>query len=367
MSTGAARAPGNGPWGRGPVSGLPWWSGVSWRTPGTLAEFVAGPRAGRGVDLVQMFAPVQQGLAHSWDMLAGGAGDDPGTHDGALTCTRGGKQGWHIWANPALRALPIAYALRIVPEGPESNADAKNPKVWEDIASGKRDDVWLRLGNRFAWNDRMFGRTAPLILELGWEMSGDWYPWSLCGLIGEQPAHELFPEAWARIVTGIRRGYRAQAGVHCHYQFVFRPGRVTLDGVRLDRYLPPPGTWDALGVSAHDNAPVTSAATPRASWHPHHDKDGKCLMEGWTLLAEVARRYRRGVAILEWGGYPDDSVTYKSGDGGLFVRSFWEFLQEHAELVVAECFFDREATSFLARPAWTASRTYTELWGQPFV
>jgi hypothetical protein len=367
---------GNGPWGRGPVSGLPWWSGVSWRGLGAMADFVAGPRRGRGVDLIQMFAPVQQGLADSWDMLAGGAGDDPATHDGVLTCTKGGKQASWIWGNPVTRATAIAYTIRVVPiNEADSNENGRNPRVWEDLAAGKRDDVWRRLGRRFAWNDRQFGRTAPLLLEPAWEMSGGWYPHSIAGAVPpaalglqSKAAWELFPEAWARIVGGIRAGYREQSGQpgeHCPYLFVFRPARATLDGVRLDKFLPCPSTWDALGLTAHDNAPVTSAAAPRASWHPHHDKHGKCTMEGWTLLAEIARKYRRGIALLEWAGYPEDSITYRSGDGGLFVRSLWDFLQEHRELVAAECFFDREATSLTSRPTWAASRVYTELWGQP--
>lgn len=361
---------GNGPWGRGPVSGLPWWSGVSWRTPGTLDMFVAGPRAGRPLDLVHFFAPAGPGLAQTWDALAGGAGDDPGTHEGALTFTKGGRQAFWIWSDPTVRAMAVAYSLRVVPASEaDSNENGRRPQTWEEIAAGKRDDVWRRLGSRFAWLDRQFGRTAPLLLEPAWEMSGGWFPWSLAGRCGDTGpwAWELFPAAWARIVGGIRAGYRQQAGQHCAYSFVFRPARAVLDGVRLDRYLPCPSTWDAIGVSAHDNAPVTSAATPRASWQAHHAKDGKCLMEGWALLADIARRHRRGVALLEWAGYPGDSITYRSGDGGLFVRSLWEFLQEHSELVCAECFFDREATSFISRPAWTASRTYTELWGQPIV
>jgi len=116
----------HGPWGPGPVSGLPWHSGVAWRTAESLKAFIAGPRNGRGVDLVQLFAPTQQGLSATWDMLAGGPGDDPSVHDGAITFLKGGRQGQLIWGSPLIRPLPVAYALRLVPDQ-ASNENGANP------------------------------------------------------------------------------------------------------------------------------------------------------------------------------------------------------------------------------------------------
>jgi hypothetical protein len=360
--------PENGPWGRGRASGMPWWSGMAWRgNAASWQAFVAGPRNGVGCDLLQLFGPSSEPLAHSWDALAGGAGDSPETTDGVLTFSKGSKQGQVLWGDPATRALPIAYTIRPVPIDPAaSNEDGRNPGTWESIAKGEHDDVWRRLGMRLAYQDQKWGRTAPLVLEIGHEMSGAWYQHSIHGQLPDgRWCYEIFPTAWARIVENIRAGCLKQAGKQCPYLFIFRPGRCALPaGVRLDRYLPPPGTWDAIGITCHDNQPWCTTTVPRACWTPALDKSGSVDMEGLELLAEVAEKYRKGIAIVEWAPYPPESTTYRSGpDAGIFVQAMFDFFREHSHLVACECYFEREACSLTSRPDWSATQAYRRLWG----
>jgi hypothetical protein len=359
---------GNGPWGRGPRSGLPWWSGVAWNGADKLAAFVAGPRAGRPVDMLQLFAPKENGLAASWDMLAGGAGDDPETCDGVLTFTRGGKQGQVIWGDPATRALPVVYSIRLVPADPlVANAAAARPETWLELARGAHEDVWRRLGMRLAHLDAKWGRTAPLVLEPGWEMSGDWYDWSLHGKLADgHAAWQVFPSAWGRVVGRIREGYLKEARRQPPLQFLFRPGRAVLPGgVRMDRYLPSPGDFDLIGLSQHDNQPQCSLANPRACWEPARGRDGVVAMEGLLLLAELADRHKRGILIAEWAGYPPgtESGYPSNAEGEAFVQAIHDFFSTFTHLAVGECFFDRSVTSFSTRLGWSASQAYRKLWG----
>jgi hypothetical protein len=359
----------NGPWGPGERSGHRWWSGVAFRgTIPPLLAFVQGPRAGVKIDLVQVFSPGNAGLNDSWEHIAGGPGDDPTKLDGTLTMTRGSKQAAVIWTDPLTGGLPVAYTIRPIPSC-ASNEDGKNPAVWEEIAKGEHDSVYRMLGRRMAHLDQKHNRTAPLILEIGHECSGGWYPHSIEGALPDgRFVWQIFPGAWARIVEGIRQGYLSLGGKYCPYLFVFRPARgVLAGGVRLDRYLPPPGTWDAIGLSQHDNAPMCSAANPRACWSPSVRKDGTVEMEGLLLLAEIADRHRRAIAIFEWAGYPPDTATVYPGnpEGERFVAAFWDFCRTHSHLIAAECYFDRGATGFAERPDWSASIAYRARWGAP--
>lgn len=358
-----------GVWGPGPFSGLRWWSGVAWR--GIAADafnaFVSGPRGGRKVDLVQLFSPANPPLAHDWAMIAGGPGEDPSKLDGTLTTTRGGKQAALIWTDPVIAGLPVIYSLRTVPTGASSNEGGRNPAVWDDIAKGGFDGVFTMLGRRFGYLDDRHRRTALMVLEPAWEMSGDWYPWSIAGVLSDNRwCYQVFPDAWARIVDGIRAGYLRETGRNCPYLFLFRPGRLVLGaGVRLDRYLPPSGTWDCLGITCHDNAPWCCAEAPRACWTPAVGKAGVVQMEGLELLAEQAERYKKPIVIAEWAGYPPESQNYKSSpQGEFFVQAMWDFFSEHTHLVAAECFFDRGETTFISRPDWSASKAYRRLWGR---
>jgi hypothetical protein len=357
----------NGPWGPGRSSGLRWWSGVALRGgSGSLAGFVAGPRAGRKVDLVQVFSPGNEGLRDTWDHIAGGPGEDASVLDGTLTTTKGGKQGQLIWADPVIGGLPVAFTIRPIPTV-ASNEDGRNPAVWQEIASGARDQVYRMLGRRMAFLDQRHGRTAPLILEIAHEMSGGWYPHSIEGALPDgRFVWQIFPAAWDRIVDKIREGYLSLGGKLCPYQFVFRPARgVLAGGVRMDRYLPPPGTWDALGITQHDNTPCATAESPRACWQPAL-KNGRAEMEGLLLLAELAEKYRRGIAILEWSPYPPESTTYRSGpDAAVFIQAMWDFCSQHSHLLAAECYFDRAACGMTERPGWSASLAYRERWGAP--
>lgn len=358
----------NGPWGPGEHSGHRWWSGVAWRgQTACLNTFVAGPRCGVKVDVVQVFGPGNAGLKDTWDHIAGGPGDDPTKLDGTLTTTKGSKQGQLIWADPILGALPIIFSVRPIPAS-ASNEEGRNPAVWREIASGEHDKVYQMLGRRMAYLDQKHGRTAPLALEIAWEMNGSWYSHSIEGALPDGPfCWQIFPSAWSRIVEGIRQGYLSLGGKHCPYQFVFRPARVVLaGGVRMDRFLPSPGTWDAIGLTCHDNPPFCSPAEPRAAWNLSMGKDNKPLMEGWLLLAELADRFRKAIVFAEWSGYPPGSTSSPGNPNGeVFIAAFWDFCRQHSHLIGAECYFDRASCSIADRPDWSATLAYQERWGAP--
>jgi hypothetical protein len=359
----------NGPWGPGRSSGLRWWSGCAFTSLEKLQAFVAGPRCGRPVDILQLFGPSEAGLAHSWDAIAGGPGDSPEATEGLMTMRRGAKQGTVIWLDPVTSKLPICYTIRPIPIDPAvSNEDGRRPESWLEIKDGLRDDVFLRLGRRLAYQDAKNGRTAPLILEIGHEMSGAWYGHSIHGRLPDgRFAYEIFPDAWDRLTDKIREGYTRQAGRQCAISFCFRPARGVLPGgVRMDRYVPPAGSWDLIGLSQHDNEPMCCAAAPRANWAAFERK-GMVVMEGLLAVAELADRFRKGIGLFEWAGYPPDATAYPGNPegGAAFIEAMWTFFAEHSRLVAAETFYDRGNTSFTTRPDWSASIAYRARWGAP--
>ena len=349
-----------GAWGAGPRSGDRWWTGFGDVTGNNLGIVDSFERLrNRPVDLVALWAPRLQ--ISSWDDMAGGPGDNEAVIGGTLS--KGVNNRKVIWDNPSTRSLPVHLNLTLVPP-PFSNRNGANPGIWWDYAAGQFDVYWRRLGRRMAHLDDITNRTAPLILDLGWEHSGPWYPWSITGARAGTPAYTQFPTAFARIVAAIREGHRAYAGQDCPYLFCWRPARVAVAaGIRHAAFYPGDEVVDLIGISHHERDPYLTPsnwASRTSGWPPGN----KFTREGWDPFFDFCASRGKKACFPEWSPIQHHPVYEPSGYPEEFFRLTRSYIESRLELFAYDCYFNGDEAKLTAKPAWAGTGEYKKLWGR---
>lgn len=339
-------------WGRGPVSGLPWWSGVRYPTAGNtkLQRWIAAGRPGLQCDLFQMFCGPAQ--CEDWNELAGGRGDGDGEFIGQVSSTDGQSPAKFFWGD--LVKSTCVMTIRPVP-ATDSNKNGRNPLVWQRISKGEFNWAYRRLGRKMAFLDQRNGRTAKLILEVGHEMTGGWYWHSI-----EGGAHRFYRDAWAQIVTSMREGYHSVTNKNCPYLFWIRGSREHVGaGIMTEDWLPNPDYWDGIGLSQHDNQwdPCTPAS-PRQNWK----RTAKA--EGLSNIAEIAQKHRRLLGLWEWSSHAPEAGNFSSGPHpDIFTRSMYEWFMAVRPNLLGETYFLNSVTDFAGRPDWAGTKAYKATFG----
>lgn len=352
---------GFGAWGPGPRSGDRWWTGFGDVTGSNIKvvdEFEA--LRGRPVDIIAVFAP--KARIKTWDDIAGGAGDDETEIGGTLTQGVNNKK--VIWDNPRTRSLAVHLNLTLVPPS-SGNRKGNNPAIWWDYAAGEFDVYWRRLGRRMAYLDDRNRRTAPLILDLGWEQTGPWYPWSIEGAREGAPAYTQFPAAFARIVAAIREGHRSFAGKDCPYRFCWRPSRVTVArGVHHSAFYPGDEVVDLMGMSHHERDPYLTPdnwSSRTQPWPPGKD----FTREGWDPFFEFCDSRGKKACFPEWGPIERHDEYEPSPYPAEFFRLTRSYMEQHVGLFAYDCYFNGDEAKLTAHPDWPGTLEYVKLWGRP--
>ena len=352
---------GFGAWGAGPRSGDRWWTGfgdVTGNNIKVVSDFEA--MRGRPVDIIAVFAPKQR--IKSWDDIAGGPGDDETELGGTLTEGVNNKK--VIWDNPTTRALAVHLSLTLVPPA-KGNRKGANPGVWWDYATGEFDVYWRRLGRRMAYLDDHKQRTAPLILDLGWEQTGPWYPWSINGVREGAPAYTKFPLAFARIVAAIREGHHAYAGKDCPYRFCWRPSRQTVaPGVHHAAFYPGDEVVDLMGMSHHERDPYLTAEnwSSRTKTWPAGERFTR---EGWDPFFEFCASRGKHACFPEWSPIQGHAEYEPSTHPEEFFKLTRSYIEEHVELFAYDCYFNGDESKLTAHSEWAGTLEYRKLWGKP--
>lgn len=339
-----------GAWGRGPKSGLPWYSGARCSNDATVAKFVDTVRPGKPIDMIQCFTGPEQ--AKTWEDCAGGATDAPDEFDGLVSLKRGQQGAKFIWqTHPDLDAV---LTTRPIPEA-ASNRNGQRPQSWKAYADGDLSWVSKRLGRKFAGLDAKYPRTGRTIIEIAHEFTGSWYAHSI------DNAHQYFAEAWRQIVTAIRAGYREVAGRDCPYLFCLRPAREPVaNDVWTEAWLPDPDFWDIIGLSQHDNqwAPCTPDE-PRLNWRRYRKA------EGLDNIAEIADRNDRLVGIYEWSSHNPGGEFDSGPNPDIFTRSMFDWFSrpDIRAMSAGECYFLSSGSTPVGWPNWKGTTELKATWG----
>jgi hypothetical protein len=145
---------------------------------------------------------------------------------------------------------------------------------------------------------------ANVILRLGWEFNGNWFPW----YVATASDAANFAAYWRQIVTTMR----SVAGQQ--FKFLWNPNAPSPTSYTADQAYPGDAYVDFVGTDVYDNY-WGSPMTPQAAWTNQ-------LWEQWGLhwLATFAAKHTKPIAIPEWSGeYRDDG--HGLGDDPLFITN----------------------------------------------
>lgn len=279
---------------------------------------------------------------------------------------RTGRADTGAYFQAALKNLPkattIVHAYPMLPNE-ASNKGCKNPAVWDQFAAGNFDAHYREMAQNMRQLIENSGRDpSTVILRLGWEMNGDWYPWSICENVAE------FKRSWERAVRIIREEMPAM-------QFDFSASRPYVGytagrnynggpGVNLAGFLPATDTYDYISRSTHDGQPQTIDDTSwtKSNFNPSSGSKAIGLLE----LRDTAIARGKKFALSEWSAQMDncEGAWTASEKPALFLQNVYEFLAANAEHVAWDAYFSVGCTQLYGRQSTDAAKTYKSLWGK---
>jgi hypothetical protein len=227
---------------------------------------------------------------------------------------------------------------------PESTKDCPNgtstDTPWPEIANGNFDTYY----SKFASNVKAFlkanGRDGSrYVLRLGWEMNGDWYPWSICGDATN------FKLAWARIVTVMRAQFP-------NLMFDFSPARRNGQGIgKIANWIPDSNYWDIISRSTHDSPKNGSTVVDQDTWEFNHLSNSQSDVTSLDDIDALAAKENRWMALTEWASpYRDcDGNHIAASDVSLFIRHSYNWLQRNKDRVAYAAWFSVACTQLHGR------------------
>ena len=173
-------------------------------------------------------------------------------------------------------------------------------------AAGSYDDEQREVARRLAAN-----RAGDAEIRLGWEASGDWFPWSAAG----KP-----PEQWKACFVRVARAMKSVASALRIGWFMAKKGRIDV------RTIFPENDKDIItniGVSHYDDA---------------EDRFGIETYKGgpWGLREwdNYAKKKGKKFAIGEWG-------VGRAGDNPQYIQDMYDFLSQSSN-IAHEAYFNTD-------------------------
>lgn len=257
-------------------------------------------------------------------------------------------------------STPIVLSYPMVPMS-ESNRNCGNPAMWDRFAAGDFDQHYRVFARNLKTLVQNKGRDpANHAIRLGWEMNGDWYPWSVCNKIAE------FKASWERAVGIIKAEI---PGILIDFSparpYVgFTAGRNYngTGGVNLEGLLPAENSYDVISRSHHDTHPY---ATSDATWQEHLQPAASKKQIGLLDLVNAAEAHGKKMALTEWGTQMADCGPdhQTSPNPDFFLQKTYEFLSANAANIAWETHFSVGCTQLYGRQDTAAAQTYKNLWG----
>jgi Glycosyl hydrolase family 26 len=264
---------------RGPLSGLPWPSGVHYGNE--LPMYLEwGDFRQRPVDLAALYSD-----RNSWEGLV-----DPA---------------WQIDQFEDFGGQ-LVLSQPLYPLGQGNNADC---------AAGDYDARWAELGSFLVERGR-----ADIVIRLGWGLNDPEHPWRTDSDSRDWVA------CFRRIVDALRSTAPA---LRIDWSFDPFPSSFPASGDPYDAY-PGDDYVDIVGMDAFDRYPPT---TNEAAWR---DKCDSAL--GLCSLIAFARAHGKRFSVGEWGVV--DCGESRGGDNAFYVRKMVETFRTHADILAYESYFD---------------------------
>jgi Glycosyl hydrolase family 26 len=242
---------------------------------------------GRPVTHVVLYADDSDwhGLSHPWFL----SNSDP-------------DKDWDAWAR-ADRHRRLVISEGMVP--------TTAPADWRQRgAAGDYDGYWRILSRALAG-----AGLHDVIVRLGWEMNGDWYPGHYVGSSSRDRSYWL--QYYQRIVATIRQA----SGVHVAIDW--NPSAHTGD-LALDNYYPGDEFVDILGLDVYDTSYGRPDVTAEQRWR--EQLEGAI---GVMAIAGFAKRHGKPLSFPEWAlvAPGDPSGSNGAGDNPRFIGGMADIMK----------------------------------------
>ncbi|MBW2533032.1 MAG: hypothetical protein JRI55_16180 [Deltaproteobacteria bacterium] len=248
----------------------------------------------------------------------------------------------------AVQVLPadvlIVHSVPMVPNNDAYSykrcpSPLPNPTLFADVANGDHDDHYTEYFREMAGlmtaNNR---NTNDLVIRLGWEMNGDWYPWSICSSSQVAP----FRAAWNKIVT-IARSEIPNVIID------FSPARRTRSGEVLADWAPDSAYWDVISRSTHDSwINGSNTVVDPGSWEEFHLNPSNPTDVGLQDISDLAEAENRWMALTEWATQFRDctGITHRTAqDQELFITYSAAWLETNKDRIAWAAWFAPSCTA----------------------
>lgn len=251
------------------------------------------------------------------------------------------------------------------------NKNCVNNAMWDQAAAGDFDDEWASMAAGLRAHLQAHGRPPAdpnVVLRLNWEMSGSWYPWSVCGKVTQ------FKTAWAKVVTALRAEIPgiliafepARTNLRCSHPNLCSPK------VALTSWMPDPAYFDFIGRSLHNED--SDHLQNGTQFIAKHVTSGQTSFIGLDEIYDVAVANSKKISFTEWGSPNQLATTSQCGadhqpvtdaEGVVFLQGAWDWMNAKSAYMGYETYFSTGCQSFW----WPASRQsrppaqlYDSLW-----
>lgn len=261
-------------------SGLPWASGAIC----SGSEFVAW--RGRALDIAIGYAPWKTG----WDDMVG-------------YFAKGGAK------SVAGKAPEVSIGVGLLAKGSDGR--------FGECAAGRFDQHFRAIGQHLSRQG--LGRTH---IRLGWEASGNWYPWS----IGNQV--EPYKACFRRAVDALRSG---APGLRITWHMA-KKGKLSFP---VTSAYPGDAHVDEIAISYYDRYPAHPSEAAWAKQYEARHNGGPYGLGTWLAFAKSRGKK---FAVPEWGiadGWPGGG-----SDNPLFIRKMHDFFRGNASSIAYEAYFN---------------------------
>ena len=222
----------------------------------------------------------------------------------AMTVT---MSGWWYGGIPSKYGVDVSFPMLTI-----AGWDSENATDMAVAATGGYDALYLAMAKTLA------GAGNKMTVRIGWEMNGNWYPWSIGGPAGTHNTAANYIATFQRIANILRANvpgvqiefctnwassvYSYADGTNAGTPLDYWPGAQYVDVVSMDIYETNIGDW----------ATTQSTGTYNLDW-----------------LVGFAKTNNTKVALAEWGAakgdaaYVQSAIAWMNSLGSLFIYSVY--------------------------------------------
>jgi glycosyl hydrolase family 26 len=248
---------------------------------------------------------------------------------------------WHINTYQGFDGV-LVYGLPMLPDSRDGD--------FASIVAGRHDWVYEQVARDL----RDAGRARSVVVRIGWEANGDWFPWEATARTarGYIAAYRHIVAVLRRVLPDVVIDFDIACGTPLRGQ------QDRLDALNL--LYPGDDAVDVVGCDTYDwyDTRVFDDASWEAAVRPHN-------RVGVGDVADFARRHGKGLSIPEWG--LASTTEGGSGDNPFYLERMRSFFETNADILVLEGYFSEPATS-IANSLWDpdqnprSAEVYAKLW-----